>query len=345
MPRLLFCRRRLIAAAGAAPAHQDAEAVDAVLQSRSWAEALALTPHAAVGAALDDVERGLISPSRRAILSSFLRTAVRIHPIGNAHPDASLALRWAVESMTQLLHLTDGQARERGEISSVGGQAAPAAEIAPEPYAQQEEGAFRERQCGTDVDEALHQFSMTVTELHDGLSLQDVEQYGLCPDEADALLRSICLLRIAELPAGRQQGDERQMQDLLLAGMQNSHWVVLRTVQLFSRPSRRQLVQKWCSTLMVALGGVTLGGVGRIQRLLLSARASVPSAIAGSSTSLSLSADGGPAVQCPLCRRLVLTNRAIKGVCAGESGPDCCVCTEAPAKVCLPCGHLCLCQE
>jgi hypothetical protein len=51
-----------------------------------------------------------------------------------------------------------------------------------------------------------------------------------------------------------------------------------------------------------------------------------------------------PLVQCPLCRERTPANQAIKNVHAGDSVQLCCVCTETRSDVCLPCGHLCLCQ-
>jgi hypothetical protein len=58
-------------------------------------------------------------------------------------------------------------------------------------------------------------------------------------------------------------------------------------------------------------------------------------------------------IRCPLCRSIVERGRCVRGVKGGRSASACCVCLddgqeskdgEGSARVCLPCGHICLCE-
>lgn len=312
-------------------------AVEAVLQSCHWHEVLGLslaigsdagqsdTPIVAAGAEGDTLETGLtLGPSGLDgysdddIVQEFLRIAVEVHPFRNGSADSMLALRWAVDAFVNLRSRSLRMAAmvdmvRRGNVH------------------------VRDQECVMDEDEALHIFSETSTRALDRLSVHDLGRGGVGKMHADVLLNSVHILHLRPQSQGSRPGtQERAILDSVLAGALAANWLAARFARLLSWPSRRAQAETYCSTLVAAVGGVAFSGASRLQRMLTESGG----AIVGSTGDMQ-----GPSVQCPLCRVASVASRAIRNVRAGESAPICCVCTEAQSDVCLPCGHLCLCQE
>jgi len=316
---------------GTDPTEEQRHAVELVLRSRSWHEVLGLAfvqqEQGQDGAAPasnegPDIESGLAAgddpenTSDEDVMRAFIDRAVDVHPFRNPHADALLALRWTVDSLEHL----------RGRTQRA--EALVDARQAQEPVRQQE--------CGTDGDEALRLFAETVTSAVDGLSLLDVERTGVGKPHADALLHGLHILQLRGPRGGGRSSADDPMLGSVLAGALMANWLLASMARLLSRPSRRAYSEWACSTIVAAVGAVALSGASRLQRVL-TGEGGQPLAAAAEAP--------GPCVQCPLCRTASPTGRAIKNVHVGEAAPACCVCTEARSDVCLPCGHICLCQH
>lgn len=272
--------------------------------------------------------------SPEAVLKAFLMESVKVHPACNAHEDALLALRWVVDAF---VHLRNGATNSAwNDIDSAS-------------------ASVHELPCSTDADQALQIFGDAVALANASLSLSGTApgQFALGKPGADALLRAMYILHLQDPFAASnttpeiEARPERSMLDSVLAGALAANWVLTGLARLMPR-RRRPRAEWFCTTIIAAVGGVAFNGVGRISRML----AGPPPRVISSSGQGLLEGSLGVSplaatllVQCPLCRTMSSAGQAIRNVRAGEAVPACCVCTEAPSNVCLPCGHLCLCQD
>merc|ERR1711908_248413 len=133
----------------------------------------------------------------------------------------------------------------------------------------------------------------------------------------------------------------RSMLDSVLYSVLTTHWLLrmmMRCLGPATVGSRRQSAERFCNTMVAAVGGIAFNGVCRINRML----SPEPGRVMREDGAFPVIA--ATFVQCPLCRQSSPTSRVIKNVRAGEGLPNCCICTEALSSVCLPCGHLCVCE-
>jgi len=299
----------------------DAVAVNAVLDSKCWHEALGLHVPMEVTPTDDgSVEAGLVNIrgsddlfiSDVEVVDAFIAAAVKVHDVSTMDSDAFRAFCWCAEAFT---NLKTPELRS----SAVNGH-------------NQNQVPFRERTCGTSRDEALHIFNEAVTTRVDHLSLQDEPSGCVSKSSTDSILRALHMLHLH----GSGTGDDRAMYDSVLAATLAANWILAVAARFVSMVTRRNHGDRLFSTIMAALGVVAFNGASRLQGLLIGDRANRQRLPPAHMSEL--------LVLCPLCRVLNPVHQAIKRVRACDHAPICCVCTDAQSDVCLPCGHLCLCE-
>jgi len=259
--------------------------------------------------------------SDMAVLEAFLRVSLAVNPFDNLHPEATLAFQWVVDAFVKLR-------TRRARIESQGGM-------------QRFVLPLRDQVCNTSIDEAHRIFADVVTSTYDTLSLRNPQEGGLSKIGSDALLRSLHLLHSRPLArTGQASQQQRAMLDAVLSITLLANWLAAGLTQRASMRSSRGPASRpasLASTTIAALGGVAFSGAARIQRMVSSEPANLARPLGANPLE--------PLIRCPLCRVATPSGRAIQHVHAGDSVPLCCVCTEAKADVCLPCGHFCLCGE
>jgi len=261
-------------------------------------------------------EEDLPEASDSDVVEAYLCTAVKVHPFCNEHEDADHATRWVADAFTNL------RTRPLRDAS-----------LDEERRALRDEVAVGEQRCETDSAQALHLFSEVVMSVIDRLSVHDLGRGGVSRATTDALLHGLYILHARPL----QNGSNSQAAHLfssVLAGTLAANSVAAAATRVLMPSGRRSNARLFCSTIIAAVGGIAFTSASRIQHMLAPDRAQ----------RLGVQDNLTPLVSCPLCRVASAASQAIRNVHAGESVPVCCVCTEERSDVCLPCGHVCVCD-
>jgi len=304
--------------------------VDRVLDSVTWHEALRLNPAASStagsGGDIEDARGGLVSNdglTDRSVAEAFVCVGVQVHPYRNTSADAPLALRWVASAFTSL-----GDEQSRAQAVYVN---------CFEP--------LRQRECPTSLDTALRTFGEVCLSVYDRLSLHNLPRSGINARVAEALLRGVHMLYLQPHVRDQPGDEERSFLDGVLDGTLSANRLVGSVSHWFSSDRRQREQIEWMSsTTVAALGVVAFNGAARLQRMLHDHGAHGPRLPDANAAALPLGIVQ-PLVSCPLCRVLSPAGKAINNVHAGDRMPPCCVCTEESSNVCLPCGHVCLCQH
>lgn len=283
--------------------------------------------------------------SQSALAEAFLQKAVQVHPASNSDQRALLAFRWCADAFKELRSESSGNPPQ---VAVPDDQSHPSRSQDIEAIPSIDLPAA-ERECLTDAGEALHLFAEATQCINDHLSLQPApgtdEPVGVTAQTADALLRALHILHLRtpfeNVVDNEDVEIERSMLDSVLYAALSTHWMLRMITRVFFLGSRRHSAERYVNTLIAAVGGVVFTGVCRINRMVSSNPENVLTRTARDDAALGVIE---MFIQCPLCRETVPTSRAIRNVHAGEAVPSCCVCTENRSDVCLPCGHLCLCQ-
>eukprot|EP00927_Polykrikos_kofoidii_P018251 TRINITY_DN18420_c0_g1_i1.p1 TRINITY_DN18420_c0_g1~~TRINITY_DN18420_c0_g1_i1.p1 ORF type:complete len:415 (+),score=57.54 TRINITY_DN18420_c0_g1_i1:224-1468(+) len=326
----------------------------------------------------DDAETRLIptlhGQATPEVLHAFIRTAAEVHPSVNPNDDAALALQWVAEAFRCLCaSSTPSQRDDFQRDSAVDGGGAIEAHMATTsspiaasslPVAANHSTPssvslpLAQRECSTTFDQATRIFCEAVIVAFDSLSLHDLSVGGLDRRTTDSLLRSLYVLHLLRLQGNADGRDKFCYDSVLYGGLAANGFLAGLARILFAPASatRRWRAERVCSTTVAVMGSLAFGGACRLRRLMHpngreSRDRDHNSYRRGGAIEQRvalLGMDGLDAlmlsVNCPLCRCYVPSASAIRNVRAGDTVPTCCVCTETHSSVCLPCGHLCLCE-